>query len=473
MVKNHPWDKTLKPGSCTVLLGFERGGEAEMMSATTLSLAGTPDAPSIEASTIATIHRRIIPYLLVLYAVAYLDRTNISYAALTMNPELGMSDRQFGFSASIFFLGYFFFEVPSNIALSRFGARRWIGGIMISWGIVAVITGFVQNVTHLYILRFLLGATEAGFFPGVAFYLTCWFPRRHRAKAMATFLLAQIACNVLGAPISGFVMDHVTWFSLYGWRWTIILEGLPAVLLGLCTQKYLDDDPGKTDWLSAEQKTWLARELAAESQASLENDMAWWRYLSNPHVLYLAVTYVFIVMAIYGATFWTPIIIKGLEESLSNTTIGLLLVIPTLIGGVAMWINGWHSDKTMERRWHVVGVVLIGAIGFFLLAVTTDVWLSIVWFCLISVAAYGYVGVWWTIPTSFLSGSSAAVGLAAINSVGNLGGFFGPNVVGMLVSSTGNQKAGLVFLGISFVIGAVMLALFRPPRLGILDRVAR
>jgi MFS transporter, ACS family, tartrate transporter len=444
-----------------------------MISASTVSLATTPRALPIEQSTISTIQRRIIPYLLVLYAVAYLDRTNISYAALTMNPELGISEKQFGFSASIFFVGYFLFEIPSNIAISRFGARTWIARIMISWGIVATITGFAQNVTHLYILRFLLGVMEAGFFPGVAFYLTFWFPRRHRARAMATFFLAQILCSLLGAPISGLVMDHVAWFNLSGWRWTIILEGLPAILLGICTRKYLVDHPSEANWLSVEQKNWLERELTIEAHASLDHRMAWWRYLSNPHILYLAVTYLFIVMAIYGVTFWAPTIIKGLKENFSSTTIGLLLAIPTLFGGVAMWINGWHSDKTMERRWHVVGVILVGAIGLFLLAATTDIWLSVVWLCLISVAAYGYLGVWWTIPTSFLSGNSAAMGLAAINSVGNLGGFFGPTVVGVLIENTGNQKAGLIFLGTSFVIGAALLALFRSPDLTMLKPIAR
>jgi ACS family tartrate transporter-like MFS transporter len=423
-----------------------------------------PEVHTLEDDTIAILRKKLLPFLLVLYAIAYLDRTNVSYAALQMNKELGITSSQFGMVASIFFIGYFFFEVPSNVALHRFGARRWIARILISWGIVAVCTAFAQSVTHLYILRFLLGAAEAGFFPGVALYLTFWFPRRQRARAMATFLLAQIVCNTLGAPLSGILLDHATWFGLSGWRWMIILEGIPAIILGFAAYFLLKDGPAAAPWLSRDQQQWLEQELTREAGQSVAPDPRWWRYLSNRHVLYLSITYVWIVLAIYGITFWTPTIIKGFQENFSNTTVGFLAAVPTLVGGVAMVLNGWHSDRTMERRWHVIGVVLVGALGLFLLSVTTNTWLSMLWLCFIAVAAYGYIGVWWTIPTTFLSGISAAVGLAAINSIGNLGGFFGPFIVGALVGWTGTQKAGLIFLGLSFIVGAVMLACFNPPK---------
>lgn len=430
-------------------------------------IAASRSAPpsTLETQTIAVMQRKLLPFLLLLYAIAYLDRTNISYAALQMNQNLGLTPAAFGLASSIFFIGYFFFEVPSNVALHRFGARKWIARILVSWGIVATLTAFAHSATHLYILRFLLGVAEAGFFPGIAFYLTRWFPRRHRARAMAKFLLAQIVCSVVGAPVSGFLLDHATWLGLEGWRWMIIIEGVPAVILGFITLAVLRDGPDQAEWLSSEQKTWVKQELENEKASSTQASTAnWWTVLRNRHVLYLAVTYVWIVMAIYGITFWMPTIIKGLQGHFSNTVVGLLAAVPTLVGGVAMVVNGWHSDKTMERRWHVIAVVLTGALGMFLLAFTTNTWLSILWLCLICVAAYGYISVWWTIPTSFLTGISAAVGLAAINSVGNLGGFFGPYIVGALVNATGTPRAGLIFLGLSFVIGSIMLALFRPPR---------
>lgn len=433
------------------------------MNPTLSTSVGETPALASQDLTIKKIRRRLIPYLLLLYAIAYLDRTNISYAALQMNSSLGITPGQFGMVASIFFIGYFLFEVPSNIALNKFGARKWIARILISWGIVAIITTFVTSVYHLYILRFLLGAAEAGFFPGIAFYLTFWFPRRYRASAMATFFLAQIACNCLGAPLSGFIMDHADWMNMQGWRWMILLEGIPAVLLGITTLFVLRDTPNEVKWLTAEEKAWITHELNEEHRQSQVRDLHWWKILANRHVLYLAITYVWIVMAIYGITFWMPTLIKGFQQHFSNTIIGFLVVIPTLVGGVAMLINGWHSDRTMERKWHVITVITIGAAGMYLLAVTSNTWLSMLWLCLISIAAYGYIAVWWTIPTAFLSGLSAAVGLAAINSVGNLGGFLGPWIVGSLVDLTGTPRAGLLFLGTSFVIGAVMLACFRPP----------
>ncbi|WP_413741986.1 MFS transporter [Sodalis sp. RH15] len=417
----------------------------------------------IEESTLKKMRWRLIPFLLILYAIAYLDRTNISYAALQMNGELKITGSQFGMVASIFFIGYFIFEVPSNVALHKFGARKWIARILISWGLVAFLTAFATGIYHLYILRFLLGAAEAGFFPGIAFYLTYWFPRRHRAGAMATFFLAQIVCNCLGAPLSGIIMDNIHWLGFSGWRWMILLEAVPAILLGIATFFVLNDSPQDVKWLSSEEKSWVKDELEIEAANSTPPQVHWWKILGDKHILYLAVTYVWIVMAIYGITFWMPTLIKGFQAHFSNTVIGFLVVIPTVVGGIAMLINGWHSDKTMERKWHVVTVILIGAVGMFLLSITTNTWLSMLWLCLISVAAYGYIAVWWTIPTAFLSGLSAAVGLAAINSVGNLGGFFGPWIVGMLVDWTGTPRAGLLFLCASFVIGAVMLASFRPP----------
>lgn len=411
---------------------------------------------------------RLLPFLFVLYVIAYLDRVNFGYAALEMNSELGISAEMFGFLSGIFFIGYLLFEIPSNIILQRVGARVWIARIMITWGIIVIITAAASSALELAALRFILGIAEAGFFPGLILYLTVWFRQRELAQAVALFMAALAVSNIIGAPVSTWILDNVAWFGIAGWRWLFILEGIPAVLLGIMTWLYLTDRPADARWLDEEEKTWLSRELGAEDEVRRKNgaDGQIRTVIADRNVWHLALVYCTLVIALYGTGFWMPQIIKALSPSSSNFTIGMLMMIPFVAALICMIAWSRHSDRTGERRWHTAlpplagGIALVGAgmafqpvIAFLLLVIAT-------------VGIYCSFGPFWTQPVAVFTGTGAAVGIALINSVGNLGGFIGPALMGFLTASTGTLEGGLVAVGCCLVTSGILAAFVHENRYG-------
>ncbi|PLR95910.1 MFS transporter [Bacillus sp. T33-2] len=416
--------------------------------------------------TVRKVTRRIIPFIFLLFIIAYLDRVNLSYAALDMNKDLALTSEIFGLAAGIFFLGYVIFEIPSNIALHKFGARKWIARILISWGAVVVLTGFVQNATHLYILRFLLGIAEAGFFPGIILYITYWFRSKDQAKAYAMFYLALPVSNILGAPVSALIMDNINAFGWEGWRWMFILEGLPAILLGSVTFYYLTDRPEQASWLSEKEKSWLKTEL--ENERSLKQPKgkhSIGKVFTDVKILHLSLIYITINFGLYGIGFWMPQIIKGLSQDLSTTQIGFLTMIPYIFAGVTMTFWGMHSDKTGERKWHAALPPIVGAAGLLGCAIVKDPAVSLVFLSLTTMGLFSFFAPFWSIPNRFLAGTSAAVGLALINSIGNFGGFLGPYVMGYTSNLTGSTSSGLFILSGALILCACLVLLFKMDRL--------
>jgi ACS family tartrate transporter-like MFS transporter len=408
--------------------------------------------------TVRKVMARIIPFIFILYIIAFLDRVNLGYAALDMNKALGLTAEVFGLVSGIFFIGYFLFEIPSNILMHRIGARVWIARIMVSWGLVVIATAWAQSATQLYILRFLLGVAEAGFFPGIILYITYWFRAKEQARAVALFMTALAASNILGAPVSTWIMDNIQWFGMPGWRWMFILEGVPAVLFGIFTYYYLTDRPDDADWLTAEEKQWLKAELAREHEAKIARK----RYttaevLKNPRVWHLSLIYFTLVVGLYGIGFWMPTIIKSFAQLLSNTQVGLVTMIPYIFGGAAMIWWAKRSDRTGERRVHAALPPVIGAVGLFVCAFTSDPFVSIAMMAVATAGIYSFFGPFWALPALFLSEEAAAVGIALINSIGNLGGFVGPYALGFLKEATGKVEAGLFFLSAFLVVCSLLV----------------
>jgi len=408
--------------------------------------------------------RRLMPYLFALFVVAYLDRVNVSYAALQMKGELSFTDEVLGFGAGIFFWGYFLLEIPGSILVEKWSARRWIARIMISWGIVAILTGFIQTKNQFYLLRFLLGLGEAGFFPGVIVYLSHWFRYQDRAKVVALFMAAQPVANMLGSPVSGLLLG-IKWFGLSGWRWLFIIEGLPAVVLGVVTIFYLTDWPDQAKWLPADERAWLSNQLMLEQQAKHSAGLQ--RILQafkHREVILLALTYFFMVSSVYGFTFWLPSIIKKLSGS-SNLRVSLISAIPYGVGLIAILLVGWSSDRTRERRWHTALPMIAASMGLLLAVMFQDrLALSVSMFCLAAAGIYAYCPGFWSLPTSFLTGTAAAASIGMINAIGNLGGYAGPHVVGVLSTLTGSFIAGLAYLSLSALVAAGLVLSIRATR---------
>ncbi|CAB3394410.1 MULTISPECIES: MFS transporter [Kyrpidia] len=415
---------------------------------------------SIEQRTSNKVRIRILPFMFVLYIISFLDRVNLGYAALDMNKALAITSEQFGLIAGIFFFGYFIFEIPSNVLMHRIGARIWIARILLSWGSVAMLTAVAQNAVHLYILRFLLGVAEAGFFPGMILYLTYWFRGRELAHVVALFMTAVAVSNIIGAPVSGVILDYVDWFGLPGWRWLFILEGAPAVIFGILTFFVLPNRPRDAAWLTEEEKSWLQGELDREAAQKLHQEkMSLGRVFASGRVWLLALIYFADVVGLYGIGFWMPQIIKGLSQYLSNTAVGLLAMIPYLVGVVAMVWSGRDSDRKGERRWHVAVPLLIAGAGMAVLGPVSNPFWAIVLLSITTAAIYSVVGPFWALPNLFLAESTAAVGIAIINSVGNLGGFVGPYIIGALKASTGSVASGLYFLAACLLAGMILVLL--------------
>lgn len=419
---------------------------------------------AIEARTIRKLRTRIIPFVFVLYVIAIVDRVNIGLAALTMNKELAITSQQYGFLAGIFFFGYFIFEVPSNLLLHKIGARVWLARILITWGIIAVITGFAKTVMHLYVLRFLLGVAEAGYFPGICLYLTYWFPQRQLAQAIALFYVGSPVANIVVAPLSGVILDHAHWLGLSSWKWLLILEGVPAIAGGIVTYFLLPSRPTEAKFLTAEERSCLAAELAREEQEKVaQRRITAGQALAHTRVWHLTAIYFTANTGQYTMVFWMPQLVKTLSSQYSNTIIGMLVMIPYLVALIATILVAHRSDRTQERRYHAAIPAIIGAISLMLLGATatSSAFLSVMLWCFVALGTYSLVGPFWSLPNEFLTGFSAAAGIALINSVGNLGGFLGPYATGAINKQTGGFRGGLFFAGISLFVSAMLILALR------------
>jgi MFS transporter, ACS family, tartrate transporter len=414
----------------------------------------------IEPRTIRKVRARILPFLLVLYVVAFVDRINIGFAALSMNRELAITSQQFGLLAGIFFFGYFLLEIPSNLILHRIGARVWITRILFSWGVVAVASGFVRTVPQMYVARFMLGLAEAGFFPGIVLYLTYWFPRAKQAESIALFMTGIPVASIVGSPVSGFILDHVHWLGFSSWRWLLILEGLPAICGGALTYLLLPNNPREANFLSATEKSQLTAELEEErEQKERDHNLSALRALGERRVWHLAVVAFMHAIGFYTMTFWMPQEIRSLSTVYSNTTIGLLVAIPHILGLLSMVLVSWSSDRHLERRYHVAVPLLIAGIGFVSLSAVHSATASIAFLSMAAIGLYGFFGPYFALPSEFLAGFSAASGIALITSVANLGGFAGPYAVGVISRRTG-LYGGLVAAGVFLFISAALILLF-------------
>jgi ACS family tartrate transporter-like MFS transporter len=419
-------------------------------------------ATDVQRSTIRKAQARIIPFIFVLYIVAFLDRTNITVAALTMNKELGVTARQYGLLSGLFFIGYFLLEVPSNLVLHRVGARVWFARIMVTRGAVAMIGGFVRSVEQLYAVRFFLGVAEAGFAPGMLLYLTYWFRQREQAQAVGLYLAALPVAGIIGSPISGVILDRVHWLGLSSWRWLLILEGLPAIVLGIAAYLALPNGPDEARFLTPDEKRWLRAELAREGEGKrTQAHFSSLEALASGRVWHLALVYFGILMGLYGMTFYVPQLVKTFAPGSSNTVIGLLAMIPAVVGLAAMVLISRSSDRTHERRYHVAIPAIVAAVALMLLSTAQSTFVLVALLGVAAIGAYGFLGPFWALPNEFLSGFSAAAGLALINSLGNLGGFVSPFAIGAISAKTGSLFGGLALSGACMFTGGV-LALLAP-----------
>jgi ACS family tartrate transporter-like MFS transporter len=397
---------------------------------------------------------RLIPFLCLCYGVSFLDRVNVGFAALVMNADLGFTASVFGLGAGIFFVGYILFEVPSNLVLARVGARRWIARIMISWGLIAAAMSLVAGPMSFYAMRFLLGATEAGFFPGIILYLTFWFPARERARIVSLFMTAVPVSTVIGAPVSGALLGLHGVGGLKGWQWLFLIEGIPAVLLGIAAWWLLTERPQEAKWLGKEEAP-RARRRAADAKAAKAVSYAELAQgLTQPCVLVLGFLYFCIVVGLYGVGFWIPQVIQG--YGLDPFEVGLLVAIPYLFAAGDMVIWGWHSDLTSERRWHVALPLFVAAAAFALSAMSLPLAPMMLVLSIATIGIYAAIGIFWSLPTGLLTGSAAAAGLALINSIGNAGGLVGPYVVGVVKEATGHFAAALLFLAGALALGGAV-----------------
>ena len=419
------------------------------------------------AAVLKKVGRRLIPFLALLYFVAFLDRVNIGFAALTMNEDIGLTAAAYGLGAGIFFIGYVIFEVPSNLILARVGARTWIARIMVSWGLLSAGMAFVSSPAQFYVMRFLLGVAEAGFFPGVIYYLGCWFPMQYRARILGAFFVALPVSGVIGAPLSTWLLG-LDGFGLVGWQWMFILEGLPAVVLGFVVLSYMTNRPADAAWLTPAERAWLEDELARErGHVEKTNHLTLLQSLTDIRVIAFGFVYFGLIIGLYAVNFWLPQMVKALG-SVTNLQVGLIIMILCASSGAAMVLWGLHSDRTGERRWHVAlpalvaAAVLAGAAALqgFATASLVAIGLGFVAIC-------AALPTFWTLPAAILTGTAAAGGIALINSIGNIGGFVGPYLLGVIKESTGNYALALwILAAILIAASLIVLGVARSPQKG-------
>ncbi|TCQ08620.1 sugar phosphate permease [Rhizobium sp. PP-F2F-G36] len=398
----------------------------------------------MEKTVISKITWRLMPFLGILYLIAYIDRQNVSYAKLDMVGALGMSEYAYGLGASLFFIGYFLFEVPSNLFLERFGARKWFARILVTWGMVTVALAYTSSPTMFYILRFLLGVCEAGFFPGVLYLLTLWFPSSYRARMVGLFMIFSAIANAIGAPLGGILLDLDGMLGYAGWEWVFIATGIPAIIAGIVTLFYLVDRPEKANFLSVEEKAWLRDTLAAENAGIDDHAGNGFKALFNPQVLLMALCYIGFPLAAYGLSYWLPTIVR--EFGVSNTVNGFINIIPWLLVAISLWAVPAMADKASSKTPYIVIPAFVGAACLVLSAVVPNHTLQFTFLCIAAAGIFSGQPVFWSLPSRFLKGAGAAAGLAAINSVGNLGGFIAQNVVPWIKDATGSTIAPMFFL---------------------------
>jgi MFS transporter, ACS family, tartrate transporter len=426
-----------------------------------MSDTATPASTLLEHRAIRKITQRLIPFLMLLYFVAFLDRINVGFAGLTMNKDVGLTSQMFGLGAGIFFLGYFLFEVPSTVILHNVGARFWIGRVMITWGLVSVAMAFTRGPISFYVLRFLLGLAEAGFFPGIILYLSYWFPANHRSAVTAMFMAAAPVAGLIGSPVSGALMQLNGLLGLRGWQWLFLLEGIPALVLGFITFRFLTDRPADAAWLTADERDWLSSEIQEEQTAIKDpRSHSAWRALADWKVLALSLAYFGTSAGLYTIGFWAPLIIKGIGFSVFH--VGLLVAIPNLIAVIGMVLWSRNSDRTGERYWHAALACLIGAIGMAVAArAGSSALLAIAGLSLTAFGVSAAKPPLWSLPTTFFAGTAAAASIGLINSLGTLGGFVGPYMIGSTNGTRGNFTPGLYLVGGTLIVSAVTIVIMR------------
>ena len=405
---------------------------------------------------------RLMPFLFLLYIVAYLDRINVSFAVLQMRGELGLSDRVYGRAAGMFFAGYFFFQLPSNLVLEKFGVRRWISGLMVTWGVISCLMIFIRGPVSFYGMRFLLGAAEAGFFPGMILYMKRWFPANARARAVAWFMTANPIAGIVGSPVSGALLG-LSGKGLSGWQWMFLMEGIPAILAGVTVFWALADSPREASWLRGEERAWLLDRLAREQQAeSTLQKGSFWQVLLSPRIWLLSLVYFGVSTTMYGVTLWLPSVIRSLS-GLSYFLTGVVSALPFLVTAFAMVLVGMRSDRTGERRWHTAIPAFVGAAGLVAAGYGSSTLIVVACIGLGLVCAESMVGPFWAMATSRMTGLSAAAGIAVINSLANLGGYYGPDIIGFFRKLNGGFRGGLLAIGATLAVsGGVALVVGRP-----------
>ncbi|MDR3531351.1 MAG: MFS transporter [Rhodopila sp.] len=415
---------------------------------------------SVERSAIRKVYLRLLPIALLTYFLCYVDRINVGFAALTMRGDLHMSATDFGFAAGTFYWGYFIFEVPSNVIMEKVGARLWIARIMITWGLLSGATAFATGSESFAVIRFFLGLAEAGFFPGLVLYFTYWFPHYHHARIVSSFLVGLPVAVAVGAPLSTAFLALDGWLGLHGWQHMYLMEAIPTVLIGIVVLFVLTDKPEQAKFLTAEEKTWLAGCLAAERNAKdAVRKLSMWQAMFDPKVLLLSLNYLGIVTASLGMLIFIPQIIKSLGVT-SNMTVGWLTMIPYICATISLLVWGYVSDRMNERRWNLFWTCVVSTAGLVIAGLTMGTWWAMVGMTIAACGFYGSKGPFWAMPPMFLTGPAAAAAIAWINSIGNLGGFFGPWYVGFMKDATGSYAGGLYGLALFGFIAAVVCAFF-------------
>jgi ACS family tartrate transporter-like MFS transporter len=420
--------------------------------------------PIDRALVLSRVTRRLIPFAFICYVVAYIDRVNIGFAARELQHDLGLSATQYGLGAGLFFLGYCVFEIPSNLILERVGARLWIARIMIVWGLVSMATMFIYDVTSFMAARIILGIAEAGFFPGMVLYVTYWIPANERARVNALFMTAAPVSVIVGAPVSEALLSMHGLWGLRGWQWLFLLEGLPAVILGVMALKILTDRPEQADWLQPDEREWLAATMTAERAARSETGHASvGRSLRSGRVWLLSIVYLLNASVTYGIFLWLPRMLQ--DTAGPGVSVGLLTALPFVAALIAMVLIGRHSDKTGERKLHVAACAITAAIGLFLaVAFRNHLYWLVLAFTICQIGQRSVMSVFWTMPPMLLAGTGAAGGIALINAIGNLGGFFGPNVMGSLFDLTGGYSGGLLVLAGGLIVEAILVVNLKLPK---------